>query len=158
MTVRVLMVCMGNICRSPMAEALLRHKAAAAGLSDQIIVDSAGTHSYHIGHDAHPGTRQVLKEHGIAYQGRARQFQPEDAERFDYVLALDRDNMRNIRRVARGNGDNLHMFLRFAHELGTTDLLEVPDPYFTGEYDATYELVEKGVDALLAHIRAAHGL
>jgi protein-tyrosine-phosphatase len=66
--------------------------------------------------------------------------------------------MRNIRRVARGNGDNLHMFLRFAHELGTTDLLEVPDPYFTGEYDATYELVEKGVDALLAHIRAAHGL
>lgn len=158
MPVRVLMVCMGNICRSPMAEALLRHKVAAAGLSDHIVVDSAGTHSYHAGDDAHPGTRRVLQAHNIAYKGSARQFKPEDVERFDYVLALDGDNMRNIRRMVRGNGDNLYMFMQFAHKAGTVDLIEVPDPYFTGEYDATYELVEKGVDALLAHIRAEHGL
>jgi protein-tyrosine phosphatase len=156
--IRVLMVCMGNICRSPMAEALLRHKVAAAGLSDRITVDSAGTHSFYTGDNAHSGTLRVLKEHGIDYRGGARQFKAADVERFDYVLALDRDNLRDMQRVVRGPADNLHLFLSFAHAAGTTNLLEVPDPYYDGRFDETYVLIEKGVDALLAHLRAIHEL
>jgi protein-tyrosine phosphatase len=141
-----------------MAEGLLRHKVAAASLSDRISVDSAGTHGFYTGDRPHPGTLQVLKEHGIDYRGGARQFKAADVELFDYVLALDRHNLRDMERVVRGPADNLHLFLSFAHAAGTTDLLDVPDPYYHGRFDETYVLIEKGVDALLAHLRATHDL
>lgn len=154
--VKVLMVCMGNICRSPMAEAVFRHKVALAGLTDQITIDSAGTHRYHIGERAHPGTLSVLKHHGIDYDGRARHFKAADFEQFDYVLAMDRENYDDIRMV--GDGDNLHMFLSFANAAGLTSMREVPDPYYDGRFEEVYTLVNQGADALLAHIRKTHNL
>ena len=88
--VRVLFVCTGNICRSPMAEAVFRHLVAQAGLGRLIETDSAGTDEYHIGEAPHSGTRRVLRERGIAYTHSARRVVPEDLRRFDYLIALDR--------------------------------------------------------------------
>lgn len=157
MSVRVLFVCLGNICRSPMAEAVFQQKVEQAGLSDSITVDSAGTGSWHIGEPAHSGTLEVLKRHGIPYDGRARQLRRSDAEAFDYIVVMDEENLEDARRVL-GAHPNLRLFLSYANTTGATKTSEVPDPYYTGQFDAVYALVSTGADALLAHIRKAEGL
>ena len=158
MTVRVLFVCLGNICRSPMAEAVFRHLVEQAGLGDQIVVDSAGTSDYHLGERAHHGTRAVLGAHGIEYDGRARQVTPDDFEQFDYILAMDNDNLAALRRTAPPETRAvIRRFLDFADGVGTH---EVPDPYYYGqaEFEYVYQLVRRGAEGLLAHIRAEKGL
>lgn len=158
MTVRVLFVCLGNICRSPMAEAVFRHLVEQAGLSDQILVDSAGTSDYHLGERAHSGTRAVLRANGIEYDGRARQVSPDDFEQFDYILAMDNDNLAALRRMAPPETRAvIRRFLDFADGVGTR---EVPDPYYDGqaEFEYVYQLVRRGAEGLLAHIRAEKGL
>ena len=156
MPVRVLFVCLGNICRSPMAEGLFQHLVDEAGLGDDISVDSAGTGSWHIGERAHRGTRSVLQKHGIAYDGRARQITRADFDRFDYILALDDSNLYDLERMIPDDSDVvLRRFLDFADDVREK---EVPDPYYSGRFDAVYALVEHGAQALLDHIRAEHGL
>ncbi len=155
--ISVLFVCLGNICRSPMADAIFQHLVREAGLQHQITVDSAGTGSWHIGEQAHHGTRDVLQQHGIPYDGRARQFKPADLARFDYVLAMDSSNLANIQRHNAVTAE-VQMFLHYAKQAGTVDVINVPDPYYDGEFDAVYELVYTGAVALLAHIRHAEGL
>jgi len=146
---------MGNICRSPMAEAIFANMVANAGLSDKITVDSAGTSSEESGSSAHPGTMAILRKYDIAYDGRARQIAHADFTTNEYILAMDRQNLNFIVRHAQGTSADIRLFLSFAREAGLVDVEEVPDPYYDGNYQRTYNLVSLGCRALLAHIRQA---
>lgn len=147
--VKVLFVCLGNICRSPMAEAVFEQLVDAAGLTGMIAVDSAGTGSWHEGEKAHRGTRQVLSQHGITYEGRARQLQDDDLSPATYIVAMDQSNLSDIRRRF-GAHPRLVRLLEFA---SSTTERDVPDPYYTGNFAYVYRLVEDGCRGLLAHIR-----
>lgn len=153
--VRVLFVCLGNICRSPMAEAVFSRMVDEAGLSDRVQVDSAGTSAYHVGESAHPGTRRVLARHGIQYDGKARQVSGSDAtgDRV-YLIAMDGENRDELRRRF-GDVPHLHRLLEFA---GHTAVRDVPDPYYSDNFDYVYRLVEDGCRGLLNVIRADTGL
>lgn len=156
MTVRVLFVCLGNICRSPMAEAVVQHLVNEAGLSDAITVDSAGTGSWHVGEQAHSGTRGILKKHKIDYEGRSRQIKRRDFADFDYILTMDESNLRNVQRIKPDDSEAvIQRFLDFAPD---SAVHEVPDPYYSGRFEEVYQLVRAGAEGLLDHIREEHGL
>ncbi|MFY3791173.1 low molecular weight protein-tyrosine-phosphatase [Ureibacillus sp. MALMAid1270] len=144
--IKVLFVCLGNICRSPMAEAVMRDLIEKNGQSDKIKVDSAATSSWHIGESPHKGTLSKLREFNITTSGiKARQLQKDDFEKFDYIIGMDSNNVRNIRDML-GQPDHPKIF-RF---LDLTDhKKDVPDPYYTGDFQETYELVLDGCQALL---------
>lgn len=156
--VRVLFICLGNICRSPMAEAVFRHKVAEAGLGDKIAVDSAGIGPWHVGEKAHPSTRRVLAKHGIEYDGRARQIQAHDLDAGQnsrtYLIAMDQENVEDLRRQF-GQPPRLHRLLDFASHHTERD---VPDPYYSGHFDLVYEWVEDGCQGLLKQIREWEGV
>jgi protein-tyrosine phosphatase len=134
-----------------MAEAVFQNLVDDAGLSDEIIIDSAGTGSWHVGERAHRGTLAVLRKHNIEYNGRARQIALQDFDRFDYILTMDNDNLADVARMVP---DSSHAvvarFLDFADDLS---IHEVPDPYYDGRFDEVYDLVRRGAEGLLAHIR-----
>jgi len=155
--IRVLFVCLGNICRSPMAEGVFRYLVDEAGLADQIGGDSAGTADWHVGEPAHPETRQALRQHGIPYRGRARQVTAADLTHFDYVIAMDGENLNDLRRLDRRGvlDGKLHRLLDFAPAGSPRD---VPDPYYQGGFGYVYEMVEAGARGLLDHIRGEHEL
>jgi protein-tyrosine phosphatase len=158
--IRVLFVCLGNICRSPMAEGVFAHQVAQAGLSDQFEIDSAGTSDWHKGETAHVKTLAVLKTRSIPYDGRSRPLLVTDAARFDLIVAMDKENLRDIQHLF-GNVDRkpeIRLFLQDAYEAGTVPRLEVPDPYGTDLYHETYALVDEGSKALLARLRRDHGI
>ena len=155
MTIHVLFVCLGNICRSPMAEAVFQQLVNEAGLSDTISVDSAGTGSWHVGESAHSGTRRVLSQHDIPYHGRARQVSGADIKRpHSYIVTMDEENSEELM-VRYGRLPNLSRLLDYATE---TREKNVPDPYYTGNFEYVYQLVTDGCQGLLATIRAEHGL
>jgi protein-tyrosine phosphatase len=156
--IRVLFLCAGNICRSPMAEAVFRHQVEAAGLGDKISADSAGTGNWHTGEQAHVRTRAVLERAGILYDGCARQVQPSDFHRFHYVMAMDRENLRAVQDLAIRGTAEVALFLDEPFRRGMTDTVEVPDPYYTGVYDEVFALVTAGSQVLLERIRAEYGL
>lgn len=156
MRVKVLFVCLGNICRSPMAEGVFQSLVAEAGLADQFEVDSAGTGGWHVGETAHPGTRRVLQAHGIVYHGRARQVTTDDmADSHSWIIAMDNSNIQDLRRHY-GDHARLYRLLDFAHH--HPQVKDVPDPYYTGNFEYVYELVMDGCKGLLAHIRQAEGI
>jgi protein-tyrosine phosphatase len=151
----VLFVCLGNICRSPMAEAVLRHQLKQAGLDDRVRVDSAGTGNWHVGHPPHHGTRNILEREGIQHEGiRARQIQKTDLSSFDWVIVMDDSNYNDIKRLADGKADNVYRFVQFIPD---TTYREVPDPYFTGDFDETYALVEAGCRGIVRAIQEREG-
>ena len=151
--IRVLFVCLGNICRSPMAEAVMRDLVEKEHLSHKVEIDSAATSSWHIGDPPHRGTQGKLKEYGISTQGmQGRQLQKADFENFDYIIGMDESNIRNIQTML-GNPDSTKIF-RF---LDLTDhRKDVPDPYYTGDFQETYDLVLEGCHALLEKIKGQH--
>lgn len=155
---RVLMVCMGNICRSPTAEAMLRRLADEAGLTARIHVDSAGTHDYHVG--SPPDRRAIAhgQRHGLDMARlRGRQVTSDDLRTFDYVLAMDRDNLDGLQRLARRVPEDerrahIGLLLDFAPDRAED---EVPDPYYGGAegFDHVISLVEAGCEGLLAELK-----
>lgn len=145
--VNVLFVCLGNICRSPMAEAVLRHKIDERELSHKILVDSAGTGDWHIGKEPHEGTRRILDQNKISYANMAaRLVRSEDFQKFDYIVCMDKSNGENVRKVLGGEEAKLLFFMDLLPE---EELREVPDPYFTGNFEQVYDLINAGCDVLL---------
>jgi protein-tyrosine phosphatase len=154
MTIRVLFVCMGNICRSPMAEGVFQNLVDQAGLGDKIIVDSAGTSGYHVGEPAHRGTLKMLESQGIKYQGRSRQLTRRDLNEYHYILAMDDDNLAGIRSLGLCDA-KVCLFLDYFPD---QPIREMPDPYYTGGFQQVYDLVEGASKNLLAEIRKEHNL
>ena len=153
--ISVLFVCMGNICRSPTAEGVFRHVVAEAGLSDKIAIDSAGTHAYHVGEPADRRSQAAAERRGFSLQGiRARRVSDEDFERFDYVLAMDHDNLYALKQQADGCDAGIHLFLEF----GDSPEDEVPDPYYGGSagFERVLDLVEAASRGLLETLRSQH--
>jgi protein-tyrosine phosphatase len=152
--VRVLFVCMGNICRSPTAEGVFRHLVDAANLSSQIEIDSAGTHAYHVGEPPDPRSQAEARKHGVDLSGqRARQVTARDFSAFDYVVAMDEENYRGLAALCPpGRGNRLHRLCDFAEGCGVRS---VPDPYYGGRdgFGDVYRLIEAGAKGLLARIR-----
>ncbi|RWR13600.1 low molecular weight protein-tyrosine-phosphatase [Siminovitchia fortis] len=148
--VKVLFVCLGNICRSPMAEAIMRDLVEKEGLSEKISVDSAGTGSWHIGEPPHKGTVKKLAEYNVSTEGLvARQFSKKDFEEYDYIVGMDESNIRNISRIT-GQPDDP----KVVRLLDLTDAKkDVPDPYYTGDFQETYDLVSEGCRVLLEKIK-----
>lgn len=154
--VHVLFVCLGNICRSPMAEAVFRDMVRKEGLDGRIEVDSAGTGNWHIGNPPHIGTRKRLDQAGISYEGiRARQVHDHDFVTFDYIVGMDESNMEDLRRLSPEPKARVLKLLDLVPDGKGKD---VPDPYFTGNFDETYELVTAGCRALLDKIKAEKAL
>jgi protein-tyrosine phosphatase len=155
--IRVLFVCLGNICRSPTAEGVFRARVAREGLTHQIATDSAGTHDYHIDEPPDPRSRAAARQRGVDISDlRGRQVMREDFERFDYVLAMDRSNLRHLARLCpKGREPRLKLLLEFARDVGMD---EVPDPYYGGTdgFEHVLDLAEAAAEGLLAHIRAHH--
>ena len=151
---KILFVCLGNICRSPTAAGVLRTLAAREAPELSIEVDSAGTAAYHVGEPPDPRTRQAAARRGYDLTAlRARIVEPGDFERFDLILAMDRENLRVLRRRAPpGVHERLRLFLEFAPEGGSED---VPDPYYGGPngFEEVLDLIEAAARGLLAHLR-----
>jgi len=151
---RVLFVCLGNICRSPMAEGVFRHLVKEAGLEGRFEIDSAGIGGWHVGEPPHHGTRRMLAEKGVDATGLVcRQIRPADLDQFDYVVGMDRENVAALHRLhLEGKSPKACLLLEYAGEERRGQ--EVPDPYYTGRFAEVYDLVLEGCRGLLAQIRA----
>jgi len=154
---RILFVCLGNICRSPTAEGVLRHKLGDAGLSANVDVESAGTGGWHVGDPPDGRATAAAAARGIALDSRAQRFEAFHFEDFDLILAMDRENLSDMRALAphaaaEGKLRLLREFDPLAVESGD---LEVPDPYFGGEdgFEDVLDMVDRACDGLVAAIR-----
>jgi len=155
--IKVLFVCMGNICRSPTAEVVFRAKVKQLNLLDQFIIDSAGTHDYHIDEAPDHRTQLAAKRRGYDMSAlRGRQVDADDFMQFDYVLAMDNANLTMLQRLQPGNSTaHLELFLTFTESCLNK---EVPDPYYGGAdgFEQVLDRVEAAADGLLAHIQTRH--
>lgn len=158
--IKVLMVCTGNICRSPMAEYVLQDLLNRAGLGDKVIVDSAGISSEEVGNTVHSGTVGVLRKHNVPHDALrpARQISSQDMRDFDYLLAMDRGHLGYLKRHASASQATIELFLKDAFAEGSVSYEEVPDPWYDGQYDRTYDLVTKGCTAFFERLRTERNL
>ena len=149
--IRILFVCHGNICRSPMAEFIMKDLVKKAGLEKQFEIASAATSTEEIGAPVYPPARRKLAEHGISCSGKtARQLEHWDCERYDLLIGMDRANLRNMRRICGGGeAGKLHTMLEYAGRPGD----DVADPWYTRDFDAAWRDIEAGCRGLLAHLR-----
>ena len=147
---RILFVCHGNICRSPMAEYVMKSLVEEAGLSDDFYIESAATSTEEIGNSVYPPARRKLAEHGIACNGKtARQMTRSDYQRFDLLIGMDSYNIRNMERICGGDPeDKIHLLMDF-----TPEAHDVADPWYTGDFEATWQDVLQGCQCLLRKLR-----
>lgn len=148
---RILFVCLGNICRSPMAEYVMRDLVRQAGLEDQIQVASAATSREELGNPVYPPARRKLAEHGIACQGHAaHQMTAADYDRFDLLIGMDQNNLRNMNRICGGDPQHkLRMLMDYTDRPG-----EVADPWYTGDFERTWQDVLAGCQGLLEQLES----
>lgn len=146
---RILFVCHGNICRSPMAEFLMRELVRQNGLEASFFIASAATSSEETGNPVHYGTKRILDRLGISCAGKtARPLTKRDYAEFDYWIGMDRENLREMRRIAGGDPDGkLHLLPEF-----TGSTREIADPWYTGDFEATYRDISAGCAALLRQL------
>ena len=149
--IKILFVCHGNICRSPMAEFVMKDLTKREGLSDTFYIESAATSTEEIGNPVYPPARRKLAEHGIGCAGkRARQLRRSDYDDFDLLIGMDDANIRNMRRICRGDDeDKIHLLLDYAGRTGEA----ISDPWYTGDFDATWDDVDEGCRALLKYLQ-----
>ncbi|HEY9198700.1 MAG TPA: low molecular weight protein-tyrosine-phosphatase [Gammaproteobacteria bacterium] len=157
--VSVLFVCMGNICRSPTAQGVFESLVQREGLAQQIAIDSAGTHAYHVGEPPDQRAQQAARRRGVDLSlQRARKIREEDFFEYDYVLAMDRDNYEALRGICHPDyEERLRLFLEFAPHMGERD---VPDPYYGGAqgFERVLDLIEAASAGLLSELRTRYRL
>lgn len=155
--VKVLLICMGNICRSPTAHAVFRHLVQEHGLTELIEIDSAGTHAYHVGNPPDSRSMQTARKRGIDMSDlRARQVDLGDFYHYDYLIAMDDYNLSLLQEMApRDMAHKLSLFLSFAPHLKER---EVPDPYYGGAdgFELVFDMVQAASEGLLSHIKSNH--
>jgi protein-tyrosine phosphatase len=159
---RVCFVCLGNICRSPMAEVVFRDRLAAAGLDVRVEVASAGTGGWHVGGGADRRARAALRERGYGDRHEVRQIRAGDVDRYDLLVALDSSNAADLRRLAAGSADppDIRLLREFDAQAGAEQAdLDVPDPYDDGpaEFAHALDLIEAACDGLVEHVRSRLG-
>lgn len=153
MNTKVLFVCLGNICRSPTAQGVFEHLVKRRNLQDQISIDSAGTHAYHVGEQPDPRSQSAARSRGVDLSTqRARRVVTEDFERFDYILAMDRSNYENLKNMCEPDHlSKVYLFMQFAEHW---KIDEVPDPYYGGSqgFERVLDMVEAASEGLLEDI------
>lgn len=156
---RICFVCLGNIVRSPLAENLFKHLAEQAGVAHKYEVDSAGTSAWHVGEAPDARMRRVAARRGLTYEGRSRQFSREDFERFDLVVAMDLENLNDLRSMARSNGYSDKIRLLRAYDPYGGPRAGVPDPYYGGidGFEEAYEIIERSCRSLLQALEEEQG-
>ena len=149
----VLFVCLGNICRSPLAEGVFVAQLRKKNLSSHFKVDSCGTGGWHAGEPPHSGSISIAQERGLDIsQQRSRKLRPSDFESYDWLIAMDASNERHLREEAPShfNPERIVRLLEFASD---TDHLDVPDPYYVGGFDIVFDLIDNGCQGLLDHLQ-----
>jgi protein-tyrosine phosphatase len=158
--VRVVFVCLGNICRSPTAEAIMRGHLETSDLGHLVEIDSAGTGAWHVGDPPDDRARAEATRRGIDLRGRARQFHAGDFHHFDLVVAMDRTNRRDLLDLATSpdDGSKVRLLREFDPEAGDGANLDVPDPYFGGSngFAEVFDIVDRACQGLLEHLRDEH--
>ncbi len=146
---KILFVCHGNICRSPMAEFIMKHIVSEAGVADQFEIASAATSTEELGNPVYPPARRKLAEHGISCEGKtARQLRRSDYDRYDLLIGMDSYNIRNMTRMCGGDPEGkIHLLLDYTNRPG-----DVADPWYTGNFDATWRDCLEGCTALLKQL------
>lgn len=157
--IRVLFVCLGNICRSPLAEAVFRHQVRERGLEGRFEIDSAGTSGYHRGSPPDRRSAETARRRGIELSGRSRSVEADDLRRFDYVIAMDAENEAALRELLDDSGGAARVH-RLREWDPRPDHGDVPDPYYGGPrgFDDVHDIVERASAAFLEHVVHEHGL
>jgi protein-tyrosine phosphatase len=154
---KVIFICMGNICRSPSAQGVFEKHLTKNGLQENFVIDSAGTHSYHVGGSPDSRSSQVALDRGIDIQNqKARKISQEDCEEFDYIVVMDHANHMNVKMICpKQHQHKIHKIMRFSPSAKYT---EVPDPYYGGEsgFELVLDLLENASIGLLKHIQLTH--
>jgi len=152
MSQSILMVCLGNICRSPLAEGIMAHLIEERGLSGQLTVDSSGTSGWHVGEAPHRGSIQVAAQHGIDIRRQqSRQLTVADIDHFDWLVAMDTSNRNGIHHLDPDDTKTDRIVLLLDYTDGDAPR-DVPDPYYEGGFEGVYDLVYRGCEGLLDHI------